>query len=392
MDTFRAQAEALRAALVDRRRDLHRHPELAFNEVRTAGIAAAALNALGLEVRTGVGQTGVIGLLEGGQPGPVVLVRCDMDALPIVEENDTPYCSQAPGRMHACGHDGHTAIALAVAQMLAGQRDRLRGTVKFVFQPAEEIGRGADAMIADGALDDPQPAVCYGLHLWNDIPCGQVAVTAGPFMAGSDGLQIVVRGRGSHAALPQHAADPVVAAAALVLALQTVVSRSVSPLEAAVVSVTRVQAGTALNIIPEQVTLGGTIRTFKPAVRALVVERVRAVAAAVAAAHGCQAEVTVEQLTQPVVNDPALASALQARLRQAAPDLDFISGFQTMAAEDVAAFLSRVPGVFFFVGSANAARGLDYGHHHPRFDFDEDALVTGAALLAEAVAQHVLPQ
>jgi amidohydrolase len=392
MNTWQAQAETLRADMIDQRRDLHRHPELAFAEVRTAGIVAEALNALGLEVQTGVGQTGVIGLLEGSQPGPVVLVRCDMDALPINEENDTSYRSQSPGRMHACGHDGHTAIALAVAQMLNSQRERLRGTVKFVFQPAEEIGRGADAMIADGALDDPRPDVCYGLHLWNDMPRGQVAVTAGPFMAGADGLHISLHGRGSHAALPQHAADPIVAAAALIMALQTVVSRSVPPLETVVVSVTQVQAGTALNIIPEQVTLAGTIRTFKPDVRALVIERVRALAASTAAAYGCQAEVTVEQLSQPVMNDVALAERLLAHFRQHAPTLEYVSGFQTMAAEDVSAFLERVPGVFFFVGSADAARGLDYSHHHPRFDFDEEALVTGAALLAQAVAAHVLSE
>jgi amidohydrolase len=391
METLQAQAAALRAGLIERRRDLHRHPELAFAEVRTAGIVADTLRGLGLEVQTGVGQTGVVGVLEGDQPGPVVLVRCDMDALPIDEENDTDYRSQTAGRMHACGHDGHTAIALAVAEMLADQRDRLRGAVKFVFQPAEEIGKGADAMIADGALDDPRPDVCYGLHLWNDMPHGLVAVTAGPFMAGADGLHITVRGRGSHAALPHQAADPIVAAAALVLALQTVVSRSVPPLETAVVSVTQVQAGTALNIIPEQVTLAGTIRTFRPEVRDLVIERVNAIAAATAAAHGCEAAVRVEQLTLPVINDAALAGQLVARLRQAAPDLEYVSGFQTMAAEDVSAFLNRVPGVFFFVGSADAARGLNYGHHHPRFDFDEAALVTGAALLAAAVAGHVLP-
>lgn len=392
MSMFQTQAEALRSQLIDRRRDLHRHPELAFEEVRTAGVVAETLNALGLEVRTGVGRTGVVGLLEGSQPGPVVLVRCDMDALPIDEENDAPYRSQTPGRMHACGHDGHTAIGLAVAQMLADRRDHLRGAVKFAFQPAEEIGRGADAMIADGALDDPRPDFCYGLHLWNDLPRGQVAITPGPFMAGADGLHITVRGRGSHAALPHQAADPVVAAAALVMALQTVVSRSLSPLETAVVSVTQIQAGTALNIIPEYVTLAGTIRTFRPEVRALVLERLQAVAAAAAAAHGCTADVTVELLTQPVINDTALAGRLLERLRQSAPALEYLTGFQTMAAEDVASFLNRVPGVFFFVGSADSARGLDYGHHHPRFDFDEDMLVTGAALLAEAVAAHVLPQ
>ncbi|MGQ9889184.1 MAG: M20 metallopeptidase family protein [Aggregatilineales bacterium] len=322
MANWRAQAEALRAEMVERRRDLHRHPELAFQEVRTASVVAKTLSDLGLEVQTGVGRTGVVGLLEGGQPGPVVMVRCDMDALPIDEENDVPYRSQQPGRMHACGHDGHTAIGLAVARLFAERRDSLRGAVKFAFQPAEEIGQGAAAMVADGALEGPRPDVCYGLHLWNDLPHGQVSVTPGPFMAGADALRVVVRGRSSHAAMPHQSADPVVASAALVLALQTVVSRNLSPLETAVVSVTQLQAGTALNVIPEQAALAGTIRTFKPEVRALVAGRVQAVSVAAAAALGCQAEAAVEPLTPPVINDAALAERLLERFRRAAPDLE----------------------------------------------------------------------
>ena len=391
MQTFQAQAERLRDEMIERRRDLHQHPELAFEEVRTAGIVARTLGELGLEVQTGIGRTGVVGLLEGDQPGPTVLVRCDMDALPIVEENDVPYRSQVAGRMHACGHDGHTSIALAVAQMLAAQRDQLRGAVKFVFQPAEEIGKGADAMVTDGVLADPLPDVCYGLHLWNEMPYGQVAVTPGPFMAGADGFHVTVHGRGSHAAIPDRATDPVMAAVAIISSLQTIVSRNVSPLRTAVVSVTQLEAGTAINIIPEQARFAGTIRTFRPEVRDLVVARFHAIAESTAAAMGCTVDVDIELLTPPVLNDAALAVQLVERFRAVAPDLEYVTGFQTMAAEDMAVFLNRVPGVYFFVGSADAARSLNYSHHHPRFDFDERALVTGAALLASAVAAHVLP-
>src|SRR5689334_17777202 len=238
---FKAQAEALRDELIARRRDLHMHPELGFEEVRTAGIVAEELRQLGLEVQTGVGKTGVVGILEGAHDGPTVLVRADMDALPILEENTFEYASTVPGKMHACGHDGHTTIALGVAKLLSQQRDNLAGCVKFVFQPAEEIVSGAKAMVADGVLQNPRPEVTLGLHLWNSMPLGKLGVGAGPVMAGAYTFTIKIVGKGSHAAQPSAGIDPVVCAGQMIGALQTIVSRNVDALDNAVISVTRVQ-------------------------------------------------------------------------------------------------------------------------------------------------------
>lgn len=391
MRDFRSQALALRDQMVERRRDFHRHPELAFQEVRTAGIVAERLSQLGLEVQTGVGQTGVVGLLEGDQDGPVVLVRCDMDALPVEEQNAVDYRSQTPHTMHACGHDGHTTIGLAVAEMLSQHRKSLAGSVKFVFQPAEEIGQGALAMINDGALADPAPQISLGLHLWNELPVGQVALTPGPMMASAGVFDLVVTGRGGHGGLPDKAVDPVIALAQILTALQTVVSRNVPPLDTAIISVTKLRAGDAYNVIPERAEAAGTLRTFSQAMSDLIEQRFQTIASNVAAAMGCQAELMVRWLTPPVVNDPQVVEQVHKALAQAAPDLNLRTDFVTMVSEDMAYFLNRAPGLFMFVGSANESRQLNAPHHHPRFDFDEDALVIGAATLASAVAVYVLP-
>jgi len=388
---FKSQIEARQGAWIALRRDLHQHPELGFELPRTAAVVAERLRALGLEVQTGVGRSGVIGLLEGAAAGPTVLVRADMDALPVQEENAVPYASQTPGVMHACGHDGHTAVALAVAELLSERRAQMTGRVKFVFQPAEEIGRGAQAMIEDGALSDPAPEVCLGLHLWNEMPVGFVALVDGPMMAAAGDISITVRGRGGHGALPHETRDPIVAGSHIVTALQTVVSRSVRPTDVAVVSITEFKAGDSFNVIPETAQLRGTIRAFRPEVIELLGQRTREIAQEVAAAFGCLAEVHVEQLTLPVVNDAAVNARLRPLFRQVAPQVQLLDGVQTMAAEDMSYFLNAVPGTFFFVGSANPERGLDYPHHHPRFDFDEAALPLAVELLAEAVASYVLP-
>ncbi len=392
MNPFASQAAALAGQLTAWRRDFHQHPELGFQEVRTAGVIAAELRALGLEVRTGVGRTGVVGLLEGKADGPTVLIRCDMDALSVTEENDVPYASRVASCMHACGHDGHMAIGLGVARLLVARRDQLRGRVKFVFQPAEEPMGGAQAMIADGALDAPVPDVALGLHLWNGLPLGKVAVTTGPVMAGAETFTIQLDGQGGHAGMPHETRDPVVAAAHVVTALQSVVSRNLDPLDSAVLSVTGLQTGTAANAVPMSARLNGTIRTFTPAARALLLERLEAISSGVAGALDCTAHVEVAQEARPVVNDPAVA----ARVRQVAAGLwgeaALAEGYRTTAAEDMAYFLERVPGCYVLLGAANAERGLDFPHHHPRFDFDEAALVRGAALLATAAATYLLPQ
>lgn len=392
MKDFRAQAEALRDEMVERRRDLHEHPELGFEEVRTAGIVAQELNGLGLEVQTGIGKTGVVGILEGSVDGPTVLVRCDMDALPIQEENDVEYRSQTAGKMHACGHDGHVTIALAVAKMLSARRDELQGRVKFIFQPAEEIGLGAKAMISDGVLLDPAPDVLLGLHLWNELHVGEVSVTPGGMMAGADIFSAFIKGTGAHAALPHRSADPVMTMVQIISALQTMVSRNVSPLDGAVFSITQVHAGHARNVIPELAEFHGTLRNFSPDVRELLVGRAHSIVSGIAAAMGCEGKITFEQQSLPVINDAAVAARLKRGFEQIAPELNIRDDVQTMAAEDVSFFLDAAPGQYFFVGSANKDRGLNYTHHHPRFDFDEEALVIGARLLASAAAEYVLPE
>ncbi len=388
---FAAEAQALRDELVARRRDFHRHPELAFEEVRTAGVVAGALRDLGLEVRAGVGKTGVVGLLEGAHDGPTVLIRADMDALPIHEENNVEYASTAPGKMHACGHDGHTAVALAVARMLNAHRDRMAGRVQFVFQPAEETAGGAQAMIDDGALDGLNPAVSLGLHFWSGLETGKLAIAEGPIMAAADIFRVKVRGYGGHGGAPHETRDPVVAAAQIIVALQSIVSRNISPLDAAVLSIGRVHAGEGFNVIPGEADMRGTLRTYRPEVRETLIARMDAVVSGVAAAMGCEATLEVESLAPPVRNDPTVTAQARRAVADALGASALGADLRLMVAEDVSLFLERAPGCFMFVGSGNPAKGTDYPHHHPRFDLDEDALPVAAAALAAAAARYVLP-
>ncbi|MBL8132098.1 MAG: amidohydrolase [Anaerolineae bacterium] len=392
MIDFRAQADALSEKLIARRRDLHRHPETAFEEVRTAGIVADALRELGLEVQTGVGKTGVVAILEGSQDGPTILVRADMDALPIHEENDFEYASQTAGKMHACGHDGHTSIALGVAELLSARRDSLAGRVKFVFQPAEEVGRGAQAMVDEGVMRDPRPDVTVGLHLWNSLPYGEIGIADGAIMAGATVFHVKITGKGSHAASPHLGIDPVVCAAQIIGAFQTIVSRNIDPMDTLVISVTKVNAGDTHNVIPQTAELTGTVRAFSRQVRDLAFERMKTIAEQVAAAFGCSAELHYEHLTIPVVNNPQTTEKLRS-LFLTQPEVTRLDvNARTMGSEDVSLFMDDIPGVYFFVGARDPQQTEYYGHHHPRFSFDERALVLGTSLLTSAVASYVLSE
>lgn len=392
MTDFLSEAQELFSYTQSMRRDFHMHPELGFREVRTGGIVAKELEALGLEVTKGIGKTGIVALMEGAQPGPTVMIRFDMDALPIVEETGAEYASQNHGVMHACGHDGHTAIGLTVAKMLDAHRGELAGTVKFIFQPAEEMTGneglgGAQMMIRDGVLDDPKPEYTLGLHLWNEKPLGWLGVSGGPVMAGAEQFQIRISGKGGHAAAPHTTTDPIIAAAQIITAVQTIVARNVNPLHTAVVSVTTIHGGTAFNVIPPEVTLEGTIRTYEPSVRELVVKRFDEVVRGVAEAMNCRLELEVKRVTPAVINNESIARQVQESARRVLPESNLNTDpYTTMGAEDMAFLLERVPGCFFFVGSANHEKGLDYGHHHPKFDVDERALPRAAALMATAVA------
>jgi amidohydrolase len=374
------------------RRDFHRFPELGFQEERTSRIIARELESLDVKVRSKIAETGITGLIQGASPGPVVMLRFDMDALPIQEETGAEYASQNPGVMHACGHDGHVAIGLTVARMLADIRESLSGTVKLVFQPAEEGLGGAERMIAEGILEDPNPDFALGLHLWNEKPLGWIGVTPGPIMAAADIFKIEVFGKGGHGAQPHLAVDPLVASAYLVCGLQSVVSRNISPLQTAVISVTTIHSGEAFNVIPSRVTLQGTIRTFERNVRERVIERFEKVIYGTADVFGCRAELDLKSLTPAVVNDEHIAERVAEMAREILPGSQIELDFRTMGSEDMAFFLQETPGCFFFVGSANTERGLDAPHHHPAFDFDEQALTRAAALMTCVATSFLTPE
>jgi amidohydrolase len=371
-----------RERLVEMRRDFHRHPELAHQEHRTAGIVAEHLHRLGLdEVRTGVGQTGVVGVLRGGRPGRTVLLRADMDALPLTEaDRGQAYLSASPGCHHACGHDGHTAILLTVADLLVARRRDLPGTVTFAFQPAEERVGGAEGMIAEGTLE-PRPDACFGLHLWNDVEVGRVDVRAGPVYASADAFHITLSGPGGHGAMPHQVPDPVVASAHLIVALQTLVSRDSPPMEPAVLTIGSVHGGTAPNIIPTRVELQGTLRVFAPALRERLLARVREHVTSIAAAFRVEADFRMTESCPACINDAGMSELVHGVAAGVVGPQQVQSRTQTTGADDMSWFLDRVPGCYFFLGSANAERGLASPHHSPTFDFDERALELGVQVL-----------
>ncbi len=367
--------------LVEVRRDLHQHPETAFTEVRTSGIVAERLKALGLTPRTGVGKTGVLATVQGARPGKTVLLRADMDALPIHEANDVPYRSRVDGKMHACGHDCHTSILLGLAKHFVKSRADLAGTIVLCFQPAEEEGGGAEAMIADGALDHPKPDAAFGLHVWQDLDLGKVAVTPGPFMAAVDEFEVTVRGKGAHAAMPHFGIDPVLCLSHMVTALQSIASRGTDPLKEVVVSVTQLKAGSAFNIIPETAWMNGTCRVFDPAVWAELPKQFERICRGIATTFGCEVEIEYNRFNRPTVNDPEMAKIAFAAAADVVGRDRVREDVRTMGGEDFSAFLHRVPGCFIAIGSRNESRGLVWDHHHPRFDVDEGCLEIGAEVL-----------
>ncbi|MCX7975977.1 MAG: amidohydrolase [Bellilinea sp.] len=369
------------------RRDFHRHPELGFQEYRTAEVVARELRALGLEVTTGIAQTGVSAVIEGSRPGRVVMLRFDMDALPIEEQTGAEYASQNPGVMHACGHDGHMAIGLTAARLLQENRDLIHGTIKLVFQPAEEGLGGAERMVAENVLENPHVDFCLGLHLWNEKPLGWAAVVPGAFMAGADFFTVRIFGKGGHGGLPEKTIDPIVATAQIIMGLQTIVSRNIAPLESAVVSVTQMAAGSAYNIIPNQAELRGTIRTFLPEVRDIVIARLEQIVRSIAMGMNCEAEIDLQRLTWPVINHPRVTEMVQRVINTLLPEFRIENNYRSMVSEDMAVFLNEVPGCFFFIGSGNPEKGLNASHHHPKFDFDEQVLSQGAAILAAAALE-----
>jgi len=379
-DALKAFPESELERLIAVRRDLHRHPELGFEETRTAGIVRDRLAEIRLAPRGGIGRTGVVADL-GADGAARVMVRADMDALPLDEETGAPWGSTVAGKMHACGHDGHVAIGLAVAERLA--RDPDAGAFRSLFQPAEEGAGGARAMVEDGALDGV--AAALGVHLWNPLPVGKIGLVAGPQMAAVDEFEIVVRGPGGHGAAPHETFDPILASARIVESLQAIVAREISPLDPAVVTVGAIHGGTAFNIIPKEVRLKGTARSFSRQAHAALPGKIARIADGVARSCGVTAEVDYRRINEATVNDRSISELVAATAEEILGPGSVVET-RTMGGEDMSVYLARVPGCFFFVGSG--LPGAYRPHHSPVFDFDERALAVGTLML-DACARRV---
>ncbi|MEK6209745.1 MAG: amidohydrolase [Pseudomonadota bacterium] len=400
-----ARAAALESKVIAWRRDLHQHPELSNREVRTAGVVAGHLQALGLKVQTGVAHTGVVGLLDTGRPGPVIALRADMDALPVTEEVDLPFASrsranfngQEVGVMHACGHDCHVAILMGVAELLAGMKQQLAGSIKFIFQPAEEgpppgEDGGAALMIRQGVLENPKPDVIFGLHVFAGVEAGTIAYRPGPAMASSDRIRVTVTGRQTHAALPWRGVDPIVISSQIVLGLQTIVSRQVDvSLEPAVVSIGAIKGGVRDNIIPETVDMLGTVRTFNEDMRADIHARIRNTVEMIARSAGASAQVHFDNAYPVTVNDVPLTERMVPTLQRVTGADKVFVGQKITGYEDFSYYQQKIPGFFYFLGIT--PRGTDRKqsapNHSPRFFVDESALLLGVRSLAHVTLDYM---
>lgn len=367
------------ARVVELRRDIHRHPELGFEEERTASLVERELDSLGIEHRR-IAKTAVVGVVRGAKPGRVVGLRADMDALPITERSGVSFASEVPGKMHACGHDAHTAMLMGAARVLAGMRDELRGTVVLLFQPAEEGPGGAEPMIAEGALDDPRVEAVAMLHVDPRLRVGQIGITPGPVNASADELFVTVHGRGGHGAYPHDSADAIPAASAIVLALQNIAARETDPLKSVVLTVGTINGGYRNNVIADEVKMTGTLRAHDPEIRNGLEARVRRIVDGVASAYNVKADVKIGYGYPPVVNNVTLAENFREYMR-ANSGLHVESPPPTMGAEDFAYFASRVPGVHARLGVSEPDGTSHYPGHSPEFRIDEDALPVGVKTL-----------
>jgi len=365
--------------VIELRRDFHRHPELGLEEQRTSEKVASYLNQCGLDVCR-MNQTGVVGLLRGDRPGPTLLLRADMDALPIQEENDVPYRSTNPGVMHACGHDAHTAMLLVAARILAQLKQKLQGNIKFVFEPNEE-NVGALAMIEEGLLENPRVDACLGLHIWTPLQSGQIGIAEGPVMAGMEHFNLIIKGRGGHTATPQSAIDPILTAAGVIQGVQIIQTREIDVLkEPAIIMFGQIQGGTASNVIPDSVTLGGTLRYLfegDPASENNPKKRFERIVSNICAAHRAEYELSYLYGHPTLVNHREMAALVHAVADQELEPAPEIVSFVSLAGEDFSEFAARVPGAFYFLGTGNPVKQTDFPHHHPRFNIDEDVLTVG---------------
>ena len=387
---IRTRAQELADELTETRREIHRHPELAFCEQHTAGLICGRLEELGIEYQSGIGKTGVVGLVRGAKPGRTLLLRADMDALPVTELTGAPYASQNEGVMHACGHDSHVACLLGTARILQENRERFCGNVKLMFQPAEEDAGGAMPMIEDGLMEHPRVDAALALHVEPTFDCGTVALKRGATMASPDEFDIVIRGRGGHGAYPHNTADPIAAAAQVIDALQSIVARNIDPNEAAVVSVCKVQAGSFYNVIPDEAVIGGTSRAISRETRKLLEERIGQVARGVCAAMGVTCEYQYRHVFSPLINDPDMTELICATATQLA-GADKILPLQApfMGGDDFSHIAERVPSCYFYLGCRNEEKGFVHPWHSARFDLDESCMPLGVAILTAAAIKYL---
>ncbi len=367
-----SEAKKIEKEIITWRRDFHMHPELGYEEERTSKIVEEHLRGWGYSIKR-VG-TGIIAEIGDGEK--TIALRADMDALPIQEENDVSYKSKIPGKMHACGHDAHTAMLLGAGKIIAEHVEEFNGRVRLIFQPAEEGGNGAVKMIEGGALEGVD--AIFGFHVWMDLPSGLIGIREGPFLAGAGIFGGKVIGKGGHGASPHETVDPIPITAEAILALQTVTSRNVPPIETGVVSVTSIHGGTAFNVIPEEVEFKGTFRFFKPEIGELIQSRMREILEGVTKAHGAKYEISIEELTPPTINSKEMVDFARSVAQKYG--LRYGDVPPTMGAEDFSFYLQKIPGAFLALGIYNDEKGIVHPHHHPKFDVDEDVLYLGTAM------------
>jgi amidohydrolase len=381
MDKIKKRIAELTSELIHLRRDFHRHPELGFKEYRTAEVIENYLHRLKINTRR-LAHTGVVALLEGAKPGPVLMLRADMDALPILEENELDYKSQNAGIMHACGHDAHMAMLLVAAKILSENKSNIAGTIKFVFQPNEEIA-GAIHMIEDGVLEDPAVDAVMGIHIWTPVASGKIAITPGPIMGGLDVFKVTIFGRGGHTGVPEDAVDPVLAAANLIQTAQMIQTREISNLKSTIIMFGKIEGGTKSNIIPEKVHLEGSIRFLYPGgpdSQEQPTERFIRIVEQVCKIHRCRPEIEIVHENIPLINNDEMVKIAREVAKEVFVDEDLIIDNQTMASEDFSEFSARVPGVFMFLGAGNEKKGTTVSHHNPFFNIDEDTLPSGVEM------------
>jgi len=377
-DDILKKAQGLKQKMIDLRRDFHQYPEIGLQEFNTARKVEGVLKALGLETRMFVNGTGVRGFLQGSGPGKTIALRADMDALPIQEETDLPYQSKNKGMMHACGHDAHIAMLLGAATILSEVRKELKGNVVFIFQPAEEIGTGAKALVEEGALEGADRI--FGLHVYSILPFGTLGYRPGPLMAAGDFFDVKITGKGGHGGLPHLTVDPIVIAVNAIGTLQTIVSREVDPVESAVISICKMNGGEAYNVIPETVTFGGTIRSHHPELRESLPRRIKEILDGLVSGMRGSYELTLMSKFPATINDEKM-TAFVVNVAEELFGKDKLQLMKPlMGSEDFSFYLQKVPGTFAFLGVENKEKGIIYPHHHPKFDIDEDILPIGAAL------------